>query len=327
MDELEPPCRLVSDYIKDLYSDKYSKKYIIHIEKYENKNKEKEKEKENNVNKNEEKENYIDNKKKFECYSNNLKKVDKIKEQNGKKVQIRSESPVGNLSTGLTLTNKIIFTTNNNTQDISPTLKFTLVNDEPKNEILNKKRKNKPLEKGRVKNTMINVYKSNFFSAVQEISSDLLKKTEYYKQNKKNLNKINNQIYIVQSAQKNLLLIEKQLKDILSDRDENNKKIIDEIFENNDNDNNISTLKTFLNEYTKDLMFYFSYNNLIDTKCEYKSKLKIKYDTLIGKLKKNKTDIYIKRFEDYIKNIKKTFEDMKEKGDKMKLKRIKNKKV
>ena len=49
---------------------------------------------------------------------------------------------------------------------------------------------------------MINVYKSNFFSAVQEISSDLLKKTEYYKQNKRDLNKINNQIYIVQSAQK-----------------------------------------------------------------------------------------------------------------------------
>ena len=51
MDVLEPSCRLVSDYIKDLDSDIYSKKYIIHIEKYENKNKEKEKE--NNVNKNE----------------------------------------------------------------------------------------------------------------------------------------------------------------------------------------------------------------------------------------------------------------------------------
>lgn len=310
---IDQPCQQAKDYVKDTYSDKHTKIYKIHFDNYDD-------------NKNEEKENFIDNKKKFNCDSNRLEKaVSKLKDPKSNKVQISSESSKIDQSTDLTtppsnginfdITNLIV----NSSQD----------NVGPEKEILNKKRVNKPKEKGRVKNTMINVYKSHLFSKVlQDEANDLLKQTEYYKKNGKNFNKISNVIYKVQGAEQNLSLIEKQLKDILADGEENNKEIIDKIFGNNDNDNDKADqiLKAFLNEYIKDLMYYFSCNDLNDEKFKYKSKLKNSYKTFIDKLKIKKKEEYIKRLEKWIKDIKNTFVEMKRKGDNIKQKRLEKEK-
>ena len=305
-------CQPARDYFKGTYSDKNSKNYKIHFDNYAD-------------NKNEEKENFIDNKKKFNCDSNHLEKaVSKLRDPKSNKAQISSESSKIDQSTDLTTppSNGINF------DEINIIVKSSQDNIGPEKEILNKKRGNKPKEKGRVKNTMINVYKSHLFSKVQDEASDLLQQTEYYKKHGKNFNKISNVIYKVQGAKDNLSLIEKQLKDILADGDENNKEIIDNIFGNNDNDNDKAEqiLKAFLNEYIKDLMYYFSCNDLNDEKFKYKSKLKNSYKTFIDKLKIKKKEVYINRLEKWIKDIKNTFVEMKRKGDNIKQKRLEKEK-
>ena len=119
-------------------------------------------------------------------------------------------------------------------------------------------------------------------------------------------------------------MIEKQIKDILSDKNDYNKEIINKIFENNEtnnardnnkDNNNDSILKTFLNEKIKDLMFCFSCNKLNGANLIYKIELHNRYQAFIEKLKNRKSEIYINRFEKFTKDIK-TFEDMKDKGDK-----------
>lgn len=308
MDAIEPSCQTSIDYFNSLNSDIYQKKYIIHIiEKYENKN--------------EEKENYINDKNKFEYQSNYLQKKNKKKDI---KAPIEEETPNANQSTGLTPPSQ---ENNVNNVDINFKIYYPADNVENKkeNKMLNLKRRNQSKDKGKVKNIMLNVYKSNFFREVQNIAILLITKTEYYKKTRKNLNKINNKIYIEQKGEKNLELINKRLKDILSDNDKNNKDIIDKILENDDNNNNkdIYSLKAFLNEYIKDLMFCFSCNKISDINFDYKLKLNNKYKDFIGKLKNKKSEIYINRLESYIKNIKKTFEDMKDKGDQIRIKKEK----
>lgn len=326
---LEPSCLTAYDYFNDSYSDKNIKKFIIHIEKFENKKEEKE----NYINnKNEEKENYIDDINKFEFHSN-YGKIDKKKNEKEIKFPIDEKTPNSNNSTALTSQTKI---NNKNNEEINQINQINLItksfNEEKiENKMLNKKRENKSKDKGSVKNIILNVYKSNAISAFQDICLELIKETKYYKENKIIFDRITNQEYKEQKAEKNLILIEKQLKDILSYQNEHNKKIIDEIFKNNDSNNiqdnnkdnnNDLTLKTFLNEKIKDLMFCFSCNKLNDTSPIYKSKLKNRYLAFIQKLKNKKKNNYINRFEKFTKDIKKTFEDMKIKGDKMAQKRF-----
>ena len=178
--------------------------------------------------------------------------------------------------------------------------------------LLDKKR-NKSLEdKGSRKNQMLNVYKTNFINVAQNEFSEMIKKTKFYSDYKKNFNKIKNKIYTDENSSNNLLFLDKKLKDVLSHENENNAFIIKKLDENNACSES-SPLKQNLEKTILDLMYYYSDKcNLKDLKEEFAQHLRKKYDELIQKLeKKGKSPEYIEIFTDIIKNIQNEYKNMK----------------
>jgi hypothetical protein len=179
--------------------------------------------------------------------------------------------------------------------------------------LLNKKR-NKSLEdKGSRKNQMLNVYKTNFINVAQNEFSEMIKKTKFYSDYKKNFNKIKNKIYTDENSSNNLLFLDKKLKDVLSHENENNAFIIKKLDENNAYYEGSPHLKQNLEKTILDLMYYYSDKcNLKDLNEEFAQHLRKKYDELIQKLeKKGKSPEYIEIFTDIIKNIQNEYKNMK----------------
>ena len=184
---------------------------------------------------------------------------------------------------------------------------------------LNNKRKN-PKAKGERKNTMLNVYKSNLNSTSFEYAVRLYQNTDYFKQNKKLLEKIDNRIYIEQEAEKNLDFLQMKLKDVLC-TNEHNKEIIDQINESVDNQPFIDFLEKSIGKLT---MFYTWNPNLQGNNLkEDQIFLLNAYSDLIKvlELKRKKPVEYMNKFKEYTQNVQQTFFEMKNKSDSMKKKK------
>lgn len=237
---------------------------------------------------------------------------------------INSNTQIGNTSSNTKLFENL--TKNGVTQNVET---FTIIQEQSKNIhettkekeihnnnnansnkcLLNKKKNKKLEDKGSRKHQMLNVYKSNFINVVQKKCVEMLEKTKFYSDYKKNFNKISNKIYIDENSSNNLLFLDMKLKDVLSHENENNAFIINKLDENN---NDCSHLKKILEKTLLDLMYYYSNKcNFKDLIEEFAQHLRKKYDELIKTLeKKGKSPEYITIFNDIINNIQKVYKDM-----------------
>ena len=175
--------------------------------------------------------------------------------------------------------------------------------------ILNKKRE-RTNDSGDRKNTMLNVYKSNFVSKIVQYSDILLENTEYYKQNKNNFKKIDKQLYIEQSAEKNLDFLDMKIEDLLSVNKEN-LEIINIIKKTKD----YRPLIEFLGFTIKELTMFYTSNDSFQQKNlkDYQIFLLNSYSDLVYELetKRKKTKEYMDKFKQFTKNVSETFSDMK----------------
>ena len=188
---------------------------------------------------------------------------------------------------------------------------YTTKEEDSKNEktinINQKRDRSKEKDKGSRKNHKLNRYKSNFFLDLYIIVIEMIEQTEYHKKYNKNINKIKNYIYNRQKASENLSLLEKTLKEVLTIDDEENKKIIDEIFYTNDS----PSLIRLLGKKVKELMLFYSDKDILIEE-EYQIYLRNSYKNLIKKLKdkEKKSESYIKSFQEYANNIEQVYKNM-----------------
>ena len=184
---------------------------------------------------------------------------------------------------------------------------------------LNIKRKSSKA-KGERKNTMLNVYKSNLIQTSYDYAVRLYQNTDYFIQNKKLLEKIDNRIYIEQKAEKNLDFLEMKLKDVLS-TNEQNKEIINQIYVSCD----YPPFREFLEYSIGELTMFYTWNPNLEGNSlkEYQIFLLNAYSDLIKvlELKRKKTVEYMNKFKEYTQNVQQTFLEMKNKSDSMKKKK------
>ena len=180
---------------------------------------------------------------------------------------------------------------------------------------LNIKRKSSKA-KGERKNTMLNVYKSNLIQTSYDYAVRLYQNTDYFIQNKKLLEKIDNRIYIEQKAEKNLDFLEMKLKDVLS-TNEQNKEIINQIYVSCD----YPPFREFLEYSIGELTMFYTWNPNLEGNSlkEYQIFLLNAYSDLIKvlELKRKKTVEYMNKFKEYTQNVQQTFFEMKNKSDSM----------
>jgi hypothetical protein len=184
---------------------------------------------------------------------------------------------------------------------------------------LNIKRKSSKA-KGERKNTMLNVYKSNLIQTSYDYAVRLYQNTDYFIQNKKLLEKIDNRIYIEQDSKKNLDFLEMKLKDVLS-TNEQNKEIINQIYVSCD----YPPFREFLEYSIGELTMFYTWNPNLEGNSlkEYQIFLLNAYSDLIKvlELKRKKTVEYMNKFKEYTQNVQQTFLEMKNKSDSMKKKK------
>ena len=180
---------------------------------------------------------------------------------------------------------------------------------------LNIKRKSSKA-KGERKNTMLNVYKSNLIQTSYDYAVRLYQNTDYFIQNKKLLEKIDNRIYIEQDSKKNLDFLEMKLKDVLS-TNEQNKEIINQIYVSCD----YPPFREFLEYSIGELTMFYTWNPNLEGNSlkEYQIFLLNAYSDLIKvlELKRKKTVEYMNKFKEYTQNVQQTFFEMKNKSDSM----------
>ena len=184
---------------------------------------------------------------------------------------------------------------------------------------LNIKRKSSKA-KGERKNTMLNVYKSNLIQTSYDYAVRLYQNTDYFIQNKKLLEKIDNRIYIEQDSKKNLDFLEMKLKDVLS-TNEQNKEIINQIYVSCD----YPPFREFLEYSIGELTMFYTWNPNLEGNSlkEYQIFLLNAYSDLIKvlELKRKKTVEYMNKFKEYTQNVQQTFLEMKNKSGSMKKKK------
>ena len=180
---------------------------------------------------------------------------------------------------------------------------------------LNIKRKSSKAN-GERKNTMLNVYKSNLIQTSYDYAVRLYQNTDYFIQNKKLLEKIDNRIYIEQDSKKNLDFLEMKLKDVLS-TNEQNKEIINQIYVSCD----YPPFREFLEYSIGELTMFYTWNPNLEGNSlkEYQIFLLNAYSDLIKvlELKRKKTVEYMNKFKEYTQNVQQTFFEMKNKSDSM----------
>jgi hypothetical protein len=174
---------------------------------------------------------------------------------------------------------------------------FKTENKDEKKIDLNIKRLRKLLaqckDKGYKVNQILNRIKNNILFIILTIVFEMFKKTDFYKIYKIILQKIDKSSYSFENSSKNLLFLQKQLKEVLSEKKEN-EQIIKIIMSNND----YPPLINLLNMTIKELITLFS-DEYASSKLEeeYFLYLKDSYKELKAKLKKEgKSDVYIESF-------------------------------
>ena len=244
-------------------------------------------------NRNEDKENRVDSKSVCDIESNHMNQRSKKKESEAGK---RGESQKDN----------VLAKKNYNIKEIGLNLislkdkTDNLAQKNDNNDTSTKKRGNK-LQKTKItKNITYNNYFNYFSKEIGKIAFILISKTVINKKYKK----LKNIIYMRLKYRINIDCIEKKIKDILSYKDENIKKIIDIIIEKND----YPPFIEFLNEYIRDLILCFSCNKINNSTKIYKKQLKLRYQALIKKLKnKGNSQEYIEYIEKCIKELLKAY--------------------
>ena len=187
--------------------------------------------------------------------------------------------------------------------------KIELIMDEGEKEIYARINKFKKLlaaskDVGNRINQVLNRIKSNILNILQKKAFEMFKKTEFYKNKKKNLVKIDNSSYKFENSSENLLLLKKQFKDLLSEKKEN-EQIIRIIMSNSD----YLPLITFLNMTIENLIVLCSDEcNSSFLEEEYFLYLKDSYKKLKDKMRgEGKSDVYIESFTYFTAHIQKVY--------------------
>ena len=158
-------------------------------------------------------------------------------------------------------------------------------------------------------NQILNRIKSNILNISQTLVFKMIQKTDFYKNKRKNITKINNSSYNFENSSKNLLFLRKQFKDVLSEKKEN-EEIIRIIMSNND----YPSLIKFLNMTIEKLITLFSddcYSSELEE--EYFLYLKLSYKKLKDSLKKEgKSNLYIVAFTYFTGHIKEVYTSINE---------------
>ena len=181
---------------------------------------------------------------------------------------------------------------------------ITLKEDEDEKEIfemikeLNVKRA-KTNDKGKKTNQITNRIKVNSLYDMEKTASKMIKKTEYYKCNKKNLARIDKRPF--EDSSKNLIFLAKTIKEVFSENKEN-EQIIKIITNNND----YPPLIKFLNMTIENFITLYSDKCVSsDLEEEYFLDLKKSYKQLKKKLRdEGKSDVYIESFTYFAAHIK-----------------------
>ena len=248
-----------------------------------------------NYNDEDEPQNIISNKSSFDVNANIITK--KLQNHSNETHQNETNFQNGNKTIHPEISTKPTFYT---TKEVGPKSEKAI-------NIKQKRNRSKEKDKGSRKNHKLNRYKSHFFFDSHHKISEMIKQTEYYQKYNKNINEIKIYIYNKQKASENLLLLEKTLKEVLTIDDEENKKIIDEIFYTNDS----PSLVRFLGKKVKELMLFYSDKDILIEE-EYQIYLRNSYKSLIKKLKdkEKKSESYIKSFQEYANNIEQVYKNM-----------------
>ena len=187
--------------------------------------------------------------------------------------------------------------------------KIELIMDEGEKEIYARINKFKKLlaaskDVGNRINQVLNRIKSNILNILQKKAFEMFKKTEFYKNKKKNLVKIDNSSYKFENSSENLLLLKKQFKDLLSEKKEN-EQIIRIIMSNND----YPPLIKLLNMTIENLITLCSDESDFSVhEEEFFLDLKDSYKNLKDKMRvEGKSDDYIKSFTYFTAHIKKVY--------------------
>ena len=137
----------------------------------------------------------------------------------------------------------------------------------------------------------------------------MIKKTDFYKNKRKNITKINNSSYNFENSSKNLLFLRKQFKEVLSEKKEN-EEIIRIIMSNSD----YPALIKFLNMTMEKLITLFSDNcHSLELEEEYFLYMKESYMKLKASLKKEgKSNVYIEAFTYFTSHIKEVYTSINE---------------
>ena len=158
-------------------------------------------------------------------------------------------------------------------------------------------------------NQILNRIKTKSLNILQNLAIEKFKKTDFYKIKRKNLTKINKSSYNFENSSKNLLFLKKKLKEVLSEKKEN-EEIIRVIMSNSD----YPALIKFLNMTIEKLIPLFSgecYSSELEE--EYSLYLKDSYKNLIASIKKEgKSDVYIKSFTYFTTHIKNVYYSINE---------------
>ena len=158
-------------------------------------------------------------------------------------------------------------------------------------------------------NQILNRIKANILNISQTIVVEMIKKTDFYKNKRKNITKINNSSYNFVNSSKNLLFLRKQFKEVLSEKKEN-EEIIRIIMSNND----YPALIKLLNMTIEKLITLFSddcYSSELEE--EYFLYMKESYKKLKASLKKEgKSNIYIEAFTYFTAHIKEVYTSINE---------------
>ena len=158
-------------------------------------------------------------------------------------------------------------------------------------------------------NQILNRIKSNILNISQTLVFKMIQKTDFYKNKRKNITKINNSSYNFVNSSKNLLFLRKQFKEVLSEKKEN-EEIIRIIMINND----YPALIKFLNITIEELITLFS-DDCHSSELEevYFLHLKESYKKLKASIKKEgKSNVYIEAFTYFTAHIKEVYTSINE---------------
>ena len=193
--------------------------------------------------------------------------------------------------------------------ETSTKLKTELTMNEDEMEIyqtikeLNQKRE-KTSDKGKRINHILNRGKNFILDDMYQISFKMVRKTAYYKCNKKNLEKIDNSSYKFENSSINLAFLDKKIKEVLSEKKEN-EQIIRKIIDYNDYPHLIKFLNMTVENF---ISLYSDECDSSELEVEYISHMRKSYKKLKDKMRgEGKSDVYIDSFTYFIAHIRNVY--------------------